>query len=90
MKVADKTEIAALTHTPLSGVAGADNRAALVAALASGAEVVGACPHLDVDPLGCLAVVFEAAVEAGVPIDLHTDETLDRETLTLRDMARMV
>ena len=85
-----EVEIVSLTHAPLSGVAGAGNRAALVAALASGAEVVGACPHLDVDPLGCLAVVFEAAEEAGVPIDLHTDETLDREMLTLRDMARMV
>jgi len=85
-----EVEIVALTHTPLSGVAGAGNRASLVAALASGAEVVGACPHLDVDPLGCLAVVFKAAEEAGVSIDLHTDETLDPEMLTLRDMARMV
>ena len=85
-----EVEIVALTHTPLSGASGMGNRAALRAALASGAEVVGACPHLDVDPLGCLAVVFEAAEEAGVPIDLHTDETLDRKILTLRDMARMV
>ena len=63
---------------------------ALVAALAAGADVVGACPHLDVDPLGCLAVVFDAAEDAGVAIDLHTDETLNPEMLTLRDMARIV
>lgn len=85
-----EVEIVSLTHTPLSGTAGAGNRAALVAALAAGADVVGACPHLDDDPLGCLAVVFDAAEDAGVAIDLHTDETLDCEMLTLRDMARMV
>lgn len=85
-----EVEIVALTHTPLSGAAGAGNRAALVQALTAGAEVVGACPHLDLDPLGCLEVVFDAATEAGVPLDLHTDETLDHDTLTLRDMARVV
>ncbi|MEX1106139.1 MAG: amidohydrolase family protein [Ilumatobacteraceae bacterium] len=85
-----EVEIVSLTHTPLSGTAGAGNRAALVAALAAGADVVGACPSLDDDPLSCLAVVFDAAEEAGVAIDLHTDETLDAEMLTLRDMARMV
>ena len=83
-------QIVSLTHSPLAGTAGAANRVALAAALSAGADLVGACPHLDTDPSGCLAVVFDAAEEAGVGIDLHTDETLDPSVLTLREMARTV
>lgn len=83
-------QIVSLTHSPLAGGAGAANRAALVAALAAGVDLIGACPHLDNDPSGCLAVVFDAAEEAGLGIDLHTDETLDPAVLTLREMARFV
>lgn len=83
-------QIVALTHSPLAGAAGAANRVALAAALAAGVDLVGACPHLDSDPAGCLAVVFDAAEEAGLGIDLHTDETLDPAVLTLREMARTV
>lgn len=83
-------EIVSLTHTPLTGADGAQNRAALVAALSAGADMVGACPHLDGDPVGCIAVVFDAAEDAGVAVDLHTDETLDPGMLTLRDTARVV
>lgn len=83
-------EIVALTHTPLSGAAGAGNRAALAAALGDGADVVGACPHLDADPERCISVAFDAAQDAHVAIDLHTDETLDPSTLTLSVLAREV
>jgi cytosine deaminase len=83
-------EIVALTQQPLAGAIGLGNRAALAAALAAGADLVGACPHLDEDPAGCVNVAFDAAQEAGLGIDLHTDETLDASMLTLRDMARAV
>ncbi|MBI4883005.1 MAG: amidohydrolase family protein [Actinobacteria bacterium] len=83
-------EIVALTQPSLTGSAGRGNRAALAAALAAGADLVGACPHLDDDPVGCVGVVFDAATDAGVGLDLHTDETLDAGMLTLRDVARAV
>lgn len=83
-------EVVALTQPSLTGSAGRGNRDALAAALAAGADLVGACPHLDDDPLGCVRVVFDAAEEAGLGLDLHTDETLDADMLTLRDMARAV
>ena len=83
-------QIVSLTHSPLAGADGAANRVALADALAAGVDLIGACPHLDVDPSGCLEVVFDAAQEAGLGIDLHTDETLDPTVLTLREMARIV
>lgn len=80
-------EIVALGSCPLTGPDGAANRAALVAALEAGADLVGACPHLDPDPNGVIDLVFDAATEAGLPIDLHTDETLDPAMMTLPYLA---
>lgn len=83
-------EIVALMHSPLSGPAGAGNRAALAAALAAGADLVGGCPALDPDGPELIRVAIDAATEAGVGIDLHVDETLDADVLTLRSFARQV
>ena len=83
-------EIVALTHTPLSGPDGIGNRRALVEALTVGADVVGACPALDVDGPAVIRAALEVAAEAGVGIDLHVDETLDAHILTLRELARQV
>lgn len=83
-------QIVALTHTPLSGPDGIGNRHALVEALEVGADVVGACPALDVDGAAVIRGALEVATEAGVAIDLHVDETLDADMLTLRELARQV
>ena len=55
-----------------------------------GVDIAGGCPHLDDDRTGCLDACLQAAADAGRPIDLHTDETLDPEVLGLRDFARLV
>jgi len=83
-------QLVALVATPTTGADGAANRAALADAIRAGVDVVGGCPHLDPDPLGCLAVCLDAAGEAGLPLDLHVDETLDPTVLGLRDLARRV
>jgi cytosine deaminase len=76
-------QLVALVSNPLSGRPGKD----LKRALKEGADVAGGCPHLDPEPDRAVAICLDAAGEAGVPLDLHTDETLDPRTLTLRTMA---
>lgn len=83
-------QLVALMHSPLSGPAGAGNRQALKRALEYGVDLVGGCPHLETDGVAMIDVALTAATEAGVGVDLHVDETLDTEMLTLRDLASAV
>lgn len=83
-------EFVALTHSPVAGEGGAENRAALRAAIEAGVDLVGGCPHLEDDGPGSIAVALDAADEADLRVDLHVDETLDPTVLTLRDLARAV
>jgi cytosine/creatinine deaminase len=80
----------ALPTYPLTGREGAGNRAALRDAMETGADVVGGCPHLDLDPVGAMQFCLDIAAEFDRPIDLHTDETLDVATLNLADFAMAV
>ena len=83
-------EFVALTHSPIVGPGSESNRAVLREAVDLGVDLIGGCPHLEVDGDGAIAHVLDLAQEAGVPIDLHTDETLNPATLTLRSLARQV
>ena len=79
-RVADviDVEIVALCGWPITGAAGADQRALLRDALAAGADLVGGCPHLDDGGTRAATETFlEIAADHGVGVDLHTDETLD-------------
>jgi cytosine deaminase len=80
-------QIVALCSCPLTGVAGADNRARLLDAIAAGADLVGGAPHIDPDPVGAVDFLASAAADAGLPLDLHIDETLNPASPTL---ARLV
>ncbi len=79
-------QLVALVSNPLSGQPGRDLRQAL----AEGADVAGGCPHLDPEPHRAVAICLDAAGEAGLPLDLHTDETLDPRLLTLATLADLV
>ena len=79
-------QLVALVHNPLSGQPGRDLRTAL----RNGADVAGGCPHLDSEPDRAVAICLDAAGEAGVPLAMHTDETLDPGRLTLATMADLV
>ncbi len=83
-------QIVALCGSPMTGVDGAQTRAALAAAIEAGVDLVGGCPHLDPDGPGLIRTVIDAATDAGLGIDLHVDEMLDPAVLTLRDYARQV
>lgn len=83
-------QLVALTAAPMTGPDGAGNRAALAAALEIGVDLVGGCPHLDPDGPRLIADAIRVATEAGLPLDLHTDETLDPSMLELRELARQV
>jgi cytosine deaminase len=83
-------EIVALSEWPICGAAGADQRALLRDALDVGADVVGGCPHLDDSPEPAVDAFLEIAADAGVPVDLHTDEHTDPERSTLEHLARRV
>jgi cytosine deaminase len=85
-------EIVALTGWPVLGAEGAAHRELLVEALDAGADLVGGCPHLEVDRGTRAATDFfvQTAADAGVGVDLHTDETLDGEVLGLLDLVEAV
>lgn len=79
-------ELVALMGSPILGRAGQELREAL----REGADVAGGAPHLDPEPLRATERCFEIAGEFGVPLDLHTDETLSAEMLTVEQMADLV
>jgi cytosine deaminase len=83
-------QLVALAAPPLTGRTGAEHRALLREALRMGADAVGACPYLDPDPELCHRLCLELASEFGVPVDLHTDETIDERVLTLPYFAEFV
>ncbi|MEM9711061.1 MAG: amidohydrolase family protein [Actinomycetota bacterium] len=83
-------QIVALAACPLAGPDGSGNRGALEAAIEAGVDVVGGCPHLDDDPASTVDLTMRLAVEAGLPIDLHVDETLDPTARSLVDIGRWI
>jgi cytosine deaminase len=83
-------QLVALVSIPLSGPDGADHRRLLDEALDLGVDVAGGCPHLDPDPQAATALALDAARRHGVPLDLHTDETLDPDVLWVRHLARLI
>ncbi len=83
-------EIVALTAAPMTGSGGAANRSALLAAVESGVDLIGGCPHLDTDAGAMIDDVLAIATDAGLGVDLHVDETLETEVLTLETLAQRV
>lgn len=83
-------DIVAFVDNPVTGAAGANNRAHLRDALNEGADVVGGAPYRDPDPLRCQEDLLAIASQHAVPVDLHTDETLTATTNTLDHLADQV
>jgi cytosine deaminase len=87
-------EIVALSGWPVVGAEGADQRTLTREAMARGADVVGGCPHLEDSTAGAVRAATETLLELaagfGVPVDLHTDETLDPTVDGLADLAEIV
>ncbi len=83
-------QVVAHVAPPVHGRAGRANLALLREAIAMGATQVGGTPYRDDDPVAETAALVEAAAAAEVPLDLHTDETLDPGCLTVVELARVV
>jgi cytosine/creatinine deaminase len=79
-------QLVALTLT-LTGRSNAATRDMMRTAIEKGVDVVGGVPHLDDDPIAYHEFVFDLASEFGVPVDLHTDETVDPNVLWLPHLA---
>lgn len=84
-------EIVALCGWPMTGAAGAEQRALLREAMQAGADLVGGVPHLEEDgnDREATELLLEVATDFSVGVDLHTDETLDPTALGLVDLAEM-
>jgi cytosine deaminase len=69
-------EVAALLDWPLSGAEARPRLELARAAIEAGVDVIGGCPHLDVNPHHAIDTLLELAIEANLPLDLHADENL--------------
>lgn len=83
-------QVCALSGWPSIGPEGADQRALIRDAIDAGIDLLGGCPHLETDPAAANELFVTLAAEAGIPLDLHTDETLNPEMLGLADLAQRV
>ena len=83
-------QICALLGWPLSGQDGKANLARGKAAIKLGVDLLGGCPHLDVDAVGANIALLELASEIGCGLDLHTDEHTDVDRISLEDLAERV
>jgi len=83
-------QIVALLGWPLSGDLGHANLTLGKKAIKLGADILGGCPHLDVDPVGANIALLRLATELGCALDLHTDEHTDSNRVSLEDLAERV
>jgi cytosine deaminase len=91
-KLADEVDlqIVALVAPPTTGPNGRTHQDLVAAAFDVGADVVGGCPHLELDPVVAIEQSLDLAERLARPVDLHMDETLDASVLGLADLARSV
>ncbi len=75
---------------PLGGVAGEPVRQLLDEAIRSGIDVVGASPDISGDPIGATTDVVNAAARSGLPMDVHTDQSVDAEMFYLPELIQQV
>lgn len=88
--VAVRDELRDLVDIEIVALPGPDiPDAAIEAALDAGADTVGGAPHIADDPLADLRRLLAIAERRDVPVDLHTDESLDG-VLTLGEYAAVV
>lgn len=83
-------QIVGLVSLPFGGDAGAPHRRLLDEAIDMGIDVVGGSPDIDPDPMGATIAAVEAAARSGLPIDLHTDQTVDPSFFYLPEYIRLL
>lgn len=83
-------QVVGLVCDQIAGPDGSVQRERLRAALAAGCDVVGGAPWLGEAPDRAIHELTAAAADAGLPIDLHLDETTDAGALSLVSYLRRV
>lgn len=83
-------QVVGLVSDPVVGRDGSVPRQRLRAALASGCDAVGGAPWSGDAPERSVRELTAAAADAGLPIDLHLDETTEASMLTLAGYVRRV
>lgn len=86
-----KTDLAAVLDLEIAVLPAPESPTAdIVAAMEFGADIMGGCPHLAPDPEAELDRVIGLARRFGTGLDIHADEQLSPDMLTVRSLARKV
>src|SRR3954469_9401962 len=83
-------QVVALVSAPWTPEEAVGNARLLEEAIDLGVDLVGGAPHMWSDRDAGLQLSFDAAVRHGLPLDLHTDETLDPSAQGLLSLAQRV
>ncbi len=75
---------------PYGGELGPVVRRHLDEAVEAGVDVIGGSPDLEPDTVASTEMAVVVAVRTGLPIDLHTDQTVDQGFFFLPDYIRLV
>lgn len=92
-RVADlvSLQVVGLPTCPVTGDDGAVNRADLLTAVERGLiDLIGGAPAIDPDPHGAIDWLLDLAHGTGLDVDLHIDETLDFDMLSLEYLSQRV
>lgn len=82
-------QVCALVAPPVVGPGSSATRALVAEAVSAGVDVLGGVPYVESDIREATAWLLETAAAAGLPVDLHVDETLDPTVLGLEDLAEL-
>lgn len=85
-----EVQVVGLVGCPLTGPEGAAARRLVHRAIEAGVHVVGGAPWLDARPHQAVRWLVDCAADAGLPIDLHLDETLDPASTSLMAFTEQV
>ena len=86
-----RTELAGVLDLQIAVLPGPESPTEqIVAAMEAGADLVGGCPHLAVDPEAELDRLLALAHRFGTGIDIHADEQLTPTMLSVAALARKV
>nr|WP_207500481.1 amidohydrolase family protein [Klenkia soli] len=83
-------QVVALASAPWAPGEAQANARLLEEAVDLGVDLVGGAPHMWPDRAAGLELSFEVAARRGLPLDLHTDETLDPTAQGLLHLAQRV
>ena len=83
-------QVAMLLEWPLTGTLGKERQALARDAISAGVDVIGGCPHLDLDPRGAVEFLLGLAIDAQLPLDLHADENMRPDSSDLEHLADVV